>query len=256
MAAGLGGRADLPHSRPGSRRRAAEPLVPAGDAPVPVRDAAHGARPQLHDGRRPHALPSPTRVDRAAADGLGLVRPARGERGHPGGWPSPRDRRAQHRRDPRADEATRLGDRLGPRGRRPRAGLLPLDAVAVHPVLRARARVPQGGAGELVPARPDGGGERVRDRRPLRALRYAGRAAEPRAVVLQDHRVRRRAAPLRGSRLARAHDDDPAQLDRAERGCRDPLSRRGARRRHPGLHHSRPTRCTAPPSSCWLPSTR
>ena len=177
-------------------------------------------------------------LDRPAADGLGLVRPARRERRDPRGRPPARDRRAQHRRDPRADEAARLGDRLGPRGRRARAGLLPLDAVAVPALLRARARLPQGGAGELVPARPDRGRERVRDRRPLRALRHAGRAAEPRAVVLQDHRLRRRAAPLRGRRLARAHDDDPAQLDRPERGRRDPLPRRGARPRHPGLHHA------------------
>ena len=39
-----------------------------------------------------------------------------------------------------------------------------------------------------------------------------------------------------GRRLARAHDDDPAQLDRPERGRRDPLPRRGARHRHPRLH--------------------
>ena len=40
----------------------------------------------------------------------------------------------------------------------------------------------------------------------------------------------------RGRRVARAHDHDPAQLDRAERGRRDPLPRRGARHRHPRLH--------------------
>ena len=101
---------------------------------------------------------------------------------------------------------------VGARGR-----LLPLDAVAVPPLLRARARVPEGGAGQLVPERPDGGRERVRDRRPLRALRRRGRGAEPRAVVLQDHRLRRRAARVRPAarrRLARADEDDPAQLDR------------------------------------------
>ena len=80
--------ATLPHSRPGSRRRAAGTTGTSSKCSVPVRDAAHGARPQLHDGRRPHALPSPTRVDRPALDGLGLVRPACGrtrpsEGGHP-----------------------------------------------------------------------------------------------------------------------------------------------------------------------------
>ena len=52
----------------------------------------------------------------AAADGLGRVRAARRERRHPRGRPSARDHRAQHQDDPRADEASRLGDRLGPRG--------------------------------------------------------------------------------------------------------------------------------------------
>ena len=67
----------------------------------------------------------------------------------------------------------------------PRSRLLPVDAVAVPALLRARPRLPQGGSGQLVPARPDRGRERVRDRRALRALRHAGRAAEHDPVVLQ-----------------------------------------------------------------------
>ena len=81
-----------------------------------------------------------------------------------------RDHRALHRRHPRADEAARLGDRLGPRGLGPRGGLLPLDAVALPTVLRARPRLPQGCAGQLVPERPDGRRERARHRRPVLAL--------------------------------------------------------------------------------------
>ena len=42
--------------------------------------------------------------------------------------------------------------------------------------------------------------ERVRRRRPLRPVRRRGRAAEHDAVVLQDHRVRRRAARVRAAR--------------------------------------------------------
>ena len=72
-----------------------------------------------------------------------------------------------------------------------RARLLPLDAVALPQVLRAGPRLPQGGAGQLVPERPDRARERAGDRRPLRALRRRGRAQEPRAVVLPDHGVRR-----------------------------------------------------------------
>ncbi len=45
---------------------------------------------------------------------------------------------------------------------RPR--VLPVDPVAVHPVLRARARVPEGITGQLVPDRRDGPGERAGDR--------------------------------------------------------------------------------------------
>ncbi len=240
MAARLGGREGLldaePRSGRGDRRA---PLVPARDAPVPVRDAAHGARPQLHDGRRPHAPPAAERLARAAPDGLRLLRPARRERRHPRRRPPARDHGHVHRDHPAPDEAARLGDRLGPRGVGARDRLLPLDAVAVPPFLRARPRVPEGGAGELVPERPDGGRERVRDRRALRALRRGGRGPQPRAVVLQDHRLRRRAArvrPASWSRLARADEDDPAQLDRPLRGSRASLPRRRARRRRPRLH--------------------
>ena len=177
-----------------------------------------------------------------APDGLGRVRPAGRERGDPRGRPPARDHRAQHRHDPRADEAARLGDRLGPRGLVARPGVLPLDAVAVPEVLRGGARVPEGGAGQLVPERPDGDRERVHRRRPLRALRRARRAAEHDAVVLQDDRVRRRAARVRPAarrRVAGADEDDPAQLDRPLRGRRDPLPRRRPRPGHPGLHDAR-----------------
>ena len=119
------------------------------------------------------------------------------------------------------------------------------------------SRVPQGGAGQLVPERPDGARERAGDRRALRALRRRGRGAEPDAVVLPDHRLRRPAARRDGAAraLARARADDAAQLDRPLRGrarsssastaptSRSPSSRRG------------PTRSSARRSSCSRPST-
>ena len=62
---------------------------------------------------------------------------------------------------------------------------------------------------------------------------------QPRAVVLQDHRLRR--APARRLRparvLARARGHDAAQLDRPLRGRRGGLPLRGARPRLPRLHH-------------------
>ena len=124
--------------RRGGRRA---PLVSAGDAPVPVGVAPHGARPQLHDGRRPDALAPTERLARAAPDGFRLVRPARRERRAPRRRASAREHRALHRPHARADEAAGLGDRLGPRGLSAPAGVLPLDAVAVPEVLRARPRV-------------------------------------------------------------------------------------------------------------------
>ena len=107
----------------------------------------------------------------------------------------PRDlHRAQHRLDPRRDAPHGLGDGLGARGLDPRSRLLPLDAMALPPLLRPGTRLSQGGTGQLVPGRPDGARERAGDRRPLRALRRRGGGQEPDPVVLQDHRLRRCAA--------------------------------------------------------------
>ncbi len=238
MAASLGGRAGVP--RPGSRAgRRRAPLVPARDASVPVRDPAHRSRPELHDGRRRDPRSPPPGLARAASDGLRLVRPPGGERRDQGGRPSARDHRAQHRVDPGADEDARLGDRLGARGLDARSSLLPLDAVAVHQVLRGRARVSQGGARQLVPERPDRARERAGDQRALRALRRARRVAPPHAMVLQDHELRGRAArvrPAAGRGVARAHEGDPAQLDRPLRGRRDPVQDRRTRPGAAGVH--------------------
>ena len=260
MAARLGGGGRLPRAEPRPRRGGGRaPLVPAGDAPVPVGVAPHGTRPQLHDGRRPDAPAPAERLACAAPDGLRLVRPACRECCAPRRRASAQEHRALHRPHARADEAAGLGDRLGPRGLSAPARVLPLDAVAVPEVLRARPRVPEGSAGQLVPERPDGRRERVRHRRPLRALRSRGGGAEPRAVVLQDHGLRRRAARVRpaaraasgrsgrrrssatGSVARRARRSSSASTSWA-RTC--PSSRRGR------------TRCSARRSSCWRRSIR
>ena len=73
----------------------------------------------------------------------------------------------------------------------------------------------------MVPERPDGARQRAGDRRPLRAVRPAGRGAPARAVVLPHHRLRRPAARRpRHDRVARARQGDAAQLDRPQRGRR------------------------------------
>ena len=193
----------------------------------------------------------------AAPDGLRRLRPARRERRDPRGRPPARGHRAEHRRDPHPDPADGLVDRLDARGLDPRARVLPLDAVALPEAVRGGPRLPQGGAGEVVPARPDRARERAGDRRPLRALRHRGRGAQPRAVDVQDHRLRRPAARRHGAaRLARARADDAAQLDRPLGGRRGDLPGRGARRGRPRLHDAARTRSSARRSSCSRPSIR
>ena len=61
------------------RSRAAE-ILPAGNAAVSLRHAAHGPHAQLHHRRRRGAVPAHARLQRAAPDRLGRVRPAGGKR--------------------------------------------------------------------------------------------------------------------------------------------------------------------------------
>ena len=151
-----------------------------------------------------------------------------------GGWPPARDRRAEHRAHHALDAARRLGLRLVTRALDPRSRVLPLAAVAVPEVPRARARLPEGRAGQVVPQRPDRARERAGARRALRALRRRGRVARDGAVVLPDHRLRAGAARRpRDGRLAGVDQGTPAQLDRPLGGRRDPVPDRGAGRGRP-----------------------
>ena len=121
-----------------------------------------------------------------------------------------------------------------------RPGVLPLDAVAVPAVLRARAGLPRRRLCQLVPGRPDGAGQRAGDQRQVRAVRVRGHPAGADPVVLQDHRVRGPAAGghgAAGGQVARARAADAAQLDRPQRGRRGQLRDRGPRRAGHGLHH-------------------
>src|SRR4029453_18143064 len=110
--------------------------------------------------------------------------------------------------------------RLDAGGAPVRPRVLPLDPVAVPAVLRAGPLLPEERARELVSQGPDGAGERAGDPGLLRALRYAGRAPRPDAVVLQDHRLRPTPAGRHAGahRVARARHHDAAELDRAGGG--------------------------------------
>src|SRR5207253_372079 len=169
VAARLGGREGISRRQPRpGRADGRESLVPARDAAVPLGpEPPYGPRPELHDGRRPDPHAATQRLACRAADGLGRVRAPRRERGDPGGEAPARDDRAEHRDDASPDETPWLGNRLGPRSLGAPADVLPLDAVALPAIRRARPLLPQGGPGQLVPERPDGHRERVRRRRPL-----------------------------------------------------------------------------------------
>ena len=239
--AGLGRGEDLGGRQPGParlRRGEAEGLR-AGDAALPLGRAPRRPPQVLRGRRRDRPLPPPPRLPGDPPDGLRLLRPAGGEQ-------RDQDRRAAAGRDRALDRllpapVPRVGDldRLVAGARHPHARVLPLDPVDLPAAVRARPRLPDRGAGPVVPEGRDGAGQRAGRRRPLRALRDRGDPEQPRAVVLPHHRLRR--PPARGLRaarvLARARDHDAAQLDRPLRGRRGRLPLRGGRPRLPGLHH-------------------
>ena len=181
------------------RRHAAEVLLPL-HVPVPERAAAHGARPELHDRRRARALHEDAGLQRAAADGLGCFRPARGER-------RDRERRRagevdarQHPPHEGAAQVARLRDRLGARARDLRRRLLPLEPGVVPAVAGARHRLQNDRHRQLGPGGPDRARQRAGHRRARLAHGRAGREARDPDVLPAHHAVRRGAA--RGARQA------------------------------------------------------
>ena len=209
--------------------------------PVPLGPHPHGPRAGLRHRRSAGPLQVDARLQRAAPDGLGRLRPARRERRH-------RARRASGHLDLRehrqhAGPAPEDGHllRLGPRGHHLRSRVLQVGAAHLHPDARARPRLSPPLDRELVPVVPDRARQRAGRGRPLLALRLRGHQARDRRLVLQDHRLRRGAARVVRSLagLARARDDDAAQLDRQERG-RGVRSAggRASRSEDPRVHHA------------------
>ncbi len=263
VAGPLGGPRALHRRRRRRRLGGAREALRAHDVPLPLGRPAHGPRRGVRAARRDRALLALPRLRGAQPDRLGLLRAARGERGDP-------QRRApvgvhlrQHRHPGGVDEALRALLRLVAAAAHLRPRLLPLDAVALLEVPRARAGLPQEQPRQLVPAGPDGAGQRAGGRRRVRALRRDGDQARADAVVLPDHRVRpgaARRAGHAGEDLALAGDQRAAQLDRPVRGCARRLRRaRAGTSRCASTPRAR-TRSSArpswssPPTPRWPPS--
>ncbi len=133
----LAGEQDLPHARP---LRQAEVLHPR-HVPLPLRRRP-ARRPSrgLHRHRHPRPLPAHARLQRAAPDGLGRLRPAGRAVRHQDRHAPARHHREEHQHLPPADPDARLQLRLGPRGRYHRPQLLPLDAVDLPAPVRHLVR--------------------------------------------------------------------------------------------------------------------
>ena len=223
------------------RQRQAQDLR-ARDVPLSVGAHPHGPRPQLHDGRRHRPLPPDAGPRSAPPDGLGRVRDAGRECGDGAQGPSGRMDPGQYRGDARPAEAARLRARLEPRARHLRPRLLRPRAGAVPRPVRRRPGLSQGKRGQLGPGRHDRARQRAGDRRQGLALGRAGRAAQARPMVPEDHRLRRGAARRAGDArpVARQGPADAGELDRQEPRPAVPLpARRAGRRdrRGRGLHH-------------------
>ena len=151
--------------RAGVRSRRARELR-ARDAALPLGRAAHRPPQELLDGRRARPLPAPQRHAGPAPDGLRRLRPA-------GREPRDQDRRAPGASRPTTSIAefrrqfrswgVSIDWRREFGTHEPR--VLPLDAVDLPEAVRARARLPQAGAGQVVPEGPDGARQRAGDRR-------------------------------------------------------------------------------------------
>ena len=131
------------------------------------RGAERGPLPQLCAHRRHQPLPPHEGRCRAAPHGLGCLWPARRERGHRQGHPSPRQHPALRSQLPAADDPHRRFLRLGARDQLQPPRLLSLDAVDLSAAVPARPGLPGAGTGQLVRVVPDRAGQR------------GGRAREP-----------------------------------------------------------------------------
>ncbi len=196
----------------------ASQVLLARDVAVSFRHAAHGPYAELHPGRCGGPLQAAVRQQRAASNGLGFVWTTGGKCCDQARHAASGVDQFQYRANESGLQAIRFQLRLEPRNFHLRAGILPLEPVAVSAHARARPRLPQEEPGELVSSVPDGSRERAGDRRLLLAARHhRGGSQRTRSVVSEDYRVFRCTARRyagTGRRLARARAHHAAQLDR------------------------------------------
>ena len=231
----MGGRRLLPRRRP---RRPAQILRP-GDVPLSVRAHPYGPCARLHHRRRHRPPQTRLRFRRAAPDGVGRLRDARRERRHgrgraPGGMDL-----EQHRRHAPPAQVDGPVLRLAARGRDLFARLLPPRTGDVPRHVRKGHGLPRRGAGELGPGGPHRARQRTGHRRQGLALRRAGREAQPAAMDVPHHRLRRRPPRLAGAHgaLAGLGARHAGELDRAFRRRGGALPPGGPRRPSRSLHH-------------------
>ncbi len=223
----MGRGANVPRRR---RRKPRKILLPV-HVPVPQRAPAHGARAQLHDRRRHLALPAHARQERAAAHGLGCVRPAGGGGRHQARHGTCEMDAREYRIHARSIAAPRFRLRLGSRARDLRPGLLSLGAVAVHAHALEGACLQEACSRQLGSRRPDRAGKRAGDRRLRLAFGGPGGTARDPAMVPADHGLRRGVARRPGYRgLAGEGQDHAAELDRQVARRRGAFPDRGCRR--------------------------
>ena len=243
--AGPLGRAPHQRARPRSGRAA---VLQPHDVPLPLgRGAARREHVRLHRQRRLRPVQAAPGVRRLRADRVRRLRHPQRELRDQGGRQPRRADPAEHRELPAPAPPHRRHVRLAARAVHHRSRVLQVDPVDLPPAPQGGEGLQEGGGGQLVPQGQDRAGQRAGHRRPVRALRHAGRAADAGAVVLPDHRVRRPAAGQPGRQvedgLVGQHHAPRSATGSAARRARRSTSRSPtaptARRRwrHPRLHH-------------------
>ena len=203
------------------------------------------------------ALQAHERLQRAAPDGLGRLRPAGRELRHQDGRAAARHHRTQHRHLPPADGPDLALLRLEPRDRELQPRLLQVDAVVLPADVRARSGLPGHRPQWWCPVDKTILANEQVENGPLLALRQRGDQGRSRAVVLRYHRVCAAAARRPGDdRLAREDQADAGELDRPQRGRRGRFRPGRPRRRARRCSRRGRTRSSAPRTWCWRPSIR